>query len=82
MVLLPRGGAESQPDGIVIGRDKAATQRTEHLAEYDEFIVNSRQFEKLWPRKDKKTDAARKQLLKKARKARADPAEIEKLSRE
>jgi len=79
MILIPRGGAEIQPDGKVIGRDPKSVARTEELAAYDSLIVKARQFEKLWPRKDKDTDAARKALLRKAKKARADPAEIKKL---
>jgi hypothetical protein len=66
MILIPTGGAEIHPDGTVVG--------------HDSLIVSARQFEKRWPRKDRKTDAARKRLLKTARKAGADPAEIEKLS--
>ena len=45
------------------------------------MIVSARQFENLWPRKDKIADAKRKILLKKAKKAGADPAEIAKLAR-
>lgn len=82
MILIPRGGAEITPDGKVIGRDQEAVQRTDRLATYDSLIVNSRQFEKLWPRKDGATDLARKRLLKKAKKAGADPAEIAKLSQD
>ena len=82
MVLIPRGGAEIRPDGAVIGHDQSAIQRTDQLAAYDSLIVSARQFEKLWPRKDRKTDADRKRLLKTARKAGADPAEIKKLSQD
>ena len=82
MILIPRGGAEITPDGKVIGRDQDAVQRTDQLATYDSLIVNARQFEKLWPRKDKDTDAARKVLLKKARKAGADLTEIAKHSQD
>lgn len=81
MILVPTGGVEIQPDGTVIGRDKEATQRTNQLAAYDSWIVNARQFEKLWPRNDKQIDAATKKLMKTAKKAGADPAELEKLSR-
>lgn len=81
MILIPRGGAEITPEGSVIGRDQNAVQRTDQLAIYDSLIVNARQFEKLWPLKHKLTDAARKVLLKRAKKAGADPAEIAKLSR-
>jgi hypothetical protein len=82
MILIPRGGAEITPDGKVIGRDQEAVQRTDRLATYDSLIVNSRQFEKLWPRKDGATDLARKRLLKKAKKAGAATAEIAKLSQD
>src|SRR5260370_35715560 len=82
MILIPRGGAEITPDGKVIGRDQDAVQRTDRLATYDSLIVNARQFEKLWPRKDKDTDAARKVLLKKAKKAGADLTEIAKHSQD
>jgi len=82
MILIPTGGAEIHPDGTVVGHDQRAIQRTDQLAAYDSLIVSARQFEKLWPRKDKDTDAARKRLLKTARKAGADPVEIEKLSRD
>lgn len=82
MILIPTGGAEIHPDGIVVGHDQKAVQRTEQLKAYDSLIVSARQFEKLWPRKDRKTDDARKRLLKTARKAGAAPAEVEKLSRD
>ncbi len=82
MILIPRGGVEIQPDGNVIGSDPESVARTDELAAYDSLIVKARQFEKLWPRKDKDTDAARKALLKKAKKAGANPAEIVKLSQD
>jgi hypothetical protein len=81
LVLIPRGGAEISPEGEVIGHNKEATERTDKLNEYDSLIVNSRQFESLWPRKDKQTDAARKRFLKTAKNAGADANEITKLSR-
>jgi hypothetical protein len=81
MILIPTGGAEFKPDGTVIGHDQSSVQRTEQLATYDSLIVSARQFENLWPRRDKQSDAARNVLLKKAKKAGADPAEIVKLSR-
>lgn len=71
MILIPTGGAEFTPDGTVIGHDPAATQRTDQLAAYDSFIVNSWQFESLWPLHDRNTDKARKRLLRTARKAGA-----------
>jgi len=80
LVLIPRGGAEITPEGEVIGHRKDTTERTKQLAEYDSLIVNSAQFESLWPRKDRGTDAARKRLLRQAKKAGADANEIAKLS--
>ena len=82
MILIPCGGAEIHPGGTVVGHNQEAVQRTDRLTAYDSLIVSARQFEKLWPRKDKDTDTARKRLLKKAKKAGADPAEIENLSRD
>jgi hypothetical protein len=81
MVLIPRGGAEISPEGAVTGRDASATQRTEQLAAYDSIIVSSRQFEAIWPLRDREADKARKHLLKAAKYAGADVTEIEKLSR-
>jgi len=37
-----------------------------HIFEYDSLIVDSRQFEQLWPKKDRDTDRARGQFLKTA----------------
>lgn len=80
MAIVPRGASEITPDGTVIGHDQAAMDLRAQLAVYESFIVSSRQFESLWPREDKQTDAARRQLLATARKAGADPDEVKKLS--
>jgi hypothetical protein len=61
-------------------RSEVDPERIKKLLDYDSVIVNSREFEKLWPRVDKFTDNARKKLLKKARKAGAAPEHIERLS--
>ena len=82
LILIPRGGAEISPEGEVIGSNKEATERTKQLAEYDSLIVNSRQFEDLWPRRDRFTDRARRKFLKQAKEAGSDPEEIKKLSRD
>jgi hypothetical protein len=82
MILVPRGGAEIHPNGTVVGRDPAAVKRTAQLQAYDSIIVSGRQFEKLWPLENARTDALRKGNLKKARQAGADPAEIAKLARD
>jgi hypothetical protein len=82
MILIPVGGAMINPDGTVIAHDDAAKQRTDQLAAYDSIIIDSHSFESLWPRKDKPADKARKQFLKKAKKAGANADEIAKLSRD
>jgi hypothetical protein len=62
-------------------RWKVDPERIKKLLSYDSIIVNSREFEQLWPRVDKFADNARKKLLKKARKAGANPEHVERLSR-
>jgi hypothetical protein len=82
MILIPTGGAEFQPDGTIIGHDTAATERTALLQQYDSIIINAREFEKLWPRKDAKADSGRRHNLKLAKKAGVDPSELAKLQRD
>jgi hypothetical protein len=66
----------------IIPRRGVDPVRISKLLSYDSILVNSRRFESLWPRKDKKIDAARKRLLKKAREEGADEVEIQKLSQD
>lgn len=82
MSLLPTGGAEIDANGFVNARNQAAKERTEQPARYDSIIIRARQFESQWPLQNPRTDAARRKLLKQAKKAGADLAEIAKLSRE
>lgn len=61
VIVIPRGGAEIM-DG------KLQTQppsRAAHLFAYDSLIVDSHQFEELWPKKDQATDRKRRRLLQK-----------------
>jgi len=64
----------------VIPRAGINPARIQTLLNYDSLIVNSRLFESLWPATDKDADKKRKQLLRKARKAGVDEAEIRRLS--
>jgi len=66
---------------VLFPRSDVDPERIKKLLDYDSVIVNSREFEKLWPRVDKFTDNARTKLLKKARKVGADPEHVEKLSK-
>jgi hypothetical protein len=65
---------------VVIPRHQVPPDRIKKLLSYDSIIVNSRNFEALWPASNRKTDAARKRLLKKAKAAGADPVEIKKVA--
>lgn len=65
--IQPRSGINSELVAKLIGYD-------------DRLMVNSAQFQEIWPRRDAATDAARKKLLKEAKKVRADLAEIRRLS--
>ena len=50
------------------------------MLDYASLIVDSRQFEMLWPRQDKDSDWERLKFLEKARKAGVDPSLIAGLS--
>jgi hypothetical protein len=61
-VMIPRGGA-------ALNDGKLETQppsRVAHLLSYDSLVVDSFEFERLWPKKDRMTDRARRRLLRKA----------------
>jgi hypothetical protein len=60
-VVIPRGGASVSSDGKL---DTPPPSRVAHIFNYDSLIIDSRQFEQLWPKKDRATDRARKRLLK------------------
>ena len=63
-----------------IPRSDVNPERISRLLSYDSLIVDSRQFEGLWPAQEATADTQRRQFLQKARKIGADPAEIAKLS--
>ena len=77
--LCPRGIVEREPDGTVHAKDTTAAQRTS-LLDYDSFIVDAYQFEKLWPANDARADKKRRQFLRSARRRGLDKGEIRRLS--
>jgi hypothetical protein len=81
LVIIPRGGAEIEPDGNVIARNPQAAARTAHITNYDSFLVDGYQFEALWPKKEPRTDKARRRFIWRARWRRLDKNEIRRLSR-
>jgi hypothetical protein len=61
-MVIPRGGAE-----IMDGKLQTQPQsRVAHIFQYDSLIVDSRQFEELWPKKHPATDESRERLLQTA----------------
>jgi hypothetical protein len=79
LVICPRGVVEIEPDGTVHASDSIAAQRTAQL-DYDSFIVDGYQFEKLWPKTNAFADKKRRKLLREARRRRLDKDEIQRLS--
>jgi len=66
--IMPRGGIDRK---LVSG-----------LIKYDNrLLVNSAQFQSIWPRQDAEIDRARKQLLKEASRLGCDPAKIRLLNK-
>lgn len=58
----------------------ATTRRTAVIRSYDSLIVDSRQFEALWPKNQRVTDRDRYRFLREARRRNLDEAEIERLT--
>jgi hypothetical protein len=82
LVIIPRGGAEIEPDGNVIARNPQAAARTARITNYDSLLVDGYQFEALWPKKEPATDKARRRFIWRARWRRLDKDEIRRLSGE
>jgi hypothetical protein len=81
MVIVPRGGVEIAPDGVIARADDVAcAARTSELANYDSLLIDSYQFEQLWPKNDRIADKQRRKFLRQARKLNLDPEEIKSLS--
>jgi hypothetical protein len=80
MIIIPRGGAEITPEGTVIAHNAVAAQRNARLCNYDSLIVDSYQFENLWPEKDEPADKLRRRFLRAARRRSLDQTEIQRLS--
>ena len=66
---------------VVVPRTDVDPERVKQILGYDSIILNSREFEQLWPRDDKRHDRARMKELKKAKKLGADPQAVEKLAK-
>jgi hypothetical protein len=54
--------------------------REQNLPQYEDLLVNSEAFERLFPMRDAVTDAARKRLLKQAKQKNLPRAEIDRLA--
>ena len=62
-IVIPRGEVVTFEDGKLQNQPPL---RVAHIFEYDSLIVDSRQFEDLWPKKHQATDEARGRLLQTA----------------
>jgi hypothetical protein len=62
-IVIPRGEVVGFENGKLQNKPPS---RVAHIFEYDSLIVESRQFEKLWPKAHQATDKARGQLLQTA----------------
>lgn len=80
MLILPMGATAFGCDGSVESEDKAAEQKIEKLREYDSLLVDSAQFEKVFPRRDAEIDKTTKRLLWTAKSNDADVGEIRRLA--
>ena len=65
--------------GEIMPRWNIDPSRISALTSYDSIIINSREFEKLWPKTDKICDQERKKLLRQARRLGADSGHIKAL---
>jgi hypothetical protein len=63
VMVIPRAGAAISDDGKL---ETEPPSRVAHIFDYDSLIVDSCQFQQLWPRKDPIADRARKRCLQKA----------------
>lgn len=64
MHLVPPGGISRENNKAGIA---GATQGASRLATYESLLINSHQFEKLWPATDRQADKELRKFLKKAR---------------
>jgi hypothetical protein len=80
IVLYHRGGVEIAPDGTIARAENApAAARTSQLAEYDSFLVDAYEFEKVLPAKEPLVDKKRLEFLRQARKRSLDSSEMQRL---
>jgi hypothetical protein len=73
----PGGGHD--PKGEVVDTD-LSMGTVAHITRYDSLLVDSHQFESLWPRTEKAEDNERRKFLKEARRRKLDPNAIKMLS--
>jgi hypothetical protein len=76
--ILPREGVTIQDDEVIDTDLSMAT--VAHITRYDSLLVDSHQFEHLWPRNEKIADSERRKFLKEARKRKLDLDTIKMLS--
>jgi hypothetical protein len=61
-------------------RNEVPEERKRYLPKYEDLLINTEEFERLFPRNDPLTDAARRKLLRQARRKGASKSDLEKLA--
>jgi hypothetical protein len=76
--VLPREAVTIQDDRVI--HTDLSMETVSHITRYDNLLVDSRQFENLWPVTDQIADSKRQQFLKDARRRTLDANAIRALS--
>jgi hypothetical protein len=75
--VLPREAVTIQDDRVI--HTDLSMETVSHITRYDNLLVDSRQFENLWPVTDQSADSKRQQFLKDARRRTLDANAIRAL---
>ena len=78
MRIVPTGVVITERDGTV--HTETNPETIAHLSRYDSLLVDSGQFERLWPQTDVIADKQRRKFLKEARRRKLDADTIKSLS--
>lgn len=78
MQVIPPGVVVIDRDGTV--RHDGNLESIAHLSRYDSLLVDSHQFERLWPKTEKVADKQRRKFIKEARRKKLDSDTIKSLS--
>jgi hypothetical protein len=78
LCILPREAVTIQDDQVI--DTDLSMETVSHITQYDNLLIDSRQFENLWPITDRIADSERRRLLEEARRRKLDLNTIQALS--